>query len=512
MFGEGTDAHGGNDRDPNNPDPSNRGSVVDALRDEIRLIDTLGAQVVELSARVDELTANLADPNEAIPLPVACTVAADLSAATTRLRRAVDVVTVSAATATINQAVHRRDGMRSERAWLATHTGISRSEANRIARTATIDPVFEPFHQAFIDRRVELGHLDAVTTILPTELTGPLRDLAVELIAGWQQRLIDVATDATVDQFTRFCRQLRAKLAVNGDADPSTDTSTAWCARTFQNRWALNADLSADDGAVLETLLSERMQLIRTRLTTQHATQHGADGADGCDGCVDGRVVLPTPRQLRAMALMELVLDGASAKQPGRVGLHLHINLEDLNVEPTELDLFTGNTAHTEADLDITDATLWNLLADSDITPVFHHNGQPLSYGRTRRFAPAILRRVLAHRDRCCVWPGCTAPAYTHHTHHLDEWANGGTTDPHNTTGVCPSHHRSIHTDGHRITRNADGTLRFTRPDGTPIPTTPNYRTRAPTAFERHTRQRQHDHDHIISRLDQHRKPPPQRE
>ena len=42
MFGEGTDAQGGNNRDPNNPGPSDRWSVVDALRDEIRLIDTLG--------------------------------------------------------------------------------------------------------------------------------------------------------------------------------------------------------------------------------------------------------------------------------------------------------------------------------------------------------------------------------------------------------------------------------------------------------------------------------------
>lgn len=513
MFGEGTDAQGdgNNDRDPNNPGLSGRGSVVDALRDEIRLIDTLGAQVVELSARVDNLTTNLADPNTAIPLALAATLAADLSAATTRLRRAVDVITVTAATATINHAVHHRDGMRSERAWLATHTGISRNEANRLARAATIDPVFEPFRQAFTDRHIELGHLNAATTILPTELTGPERDLAIELIASWQQRLIDVATDTTVDQFTRFCRELRAKLTINGDSDPSTDTSTAWTARTFQNRWVLNADLSADDGAQLETLLTERMQLIRTRLTNEHTNNADdadrADGVDRVDGA-DGQVVLPTQRQLRAMALMELALDGAGAKQPGRVGLYLHINLEDLNTEPTEHDLFTGANAHTEADLDITDTTLWNLLADADITPVFNHNGQPLCYGRTRRFAPPILRRVLAHRDRHCVSPGCTTPANRTHTHHLHTWANGGTTDPNNTAGVCPTDHHHLHTNRYAITRNADGTLNTTRPDGTPIPTTPNYRT--PTRFERYAHQRQHDRDsdrdsdRITGRLDEH--------
>lgn len=516
MFGEGTDAQGGNDRDNGDPGVSDRGSVVDALRDEIRLIDTLGTQVVELSARVDNLTTNLADPNTAIPLALATTLAADLSAATTRLRRAVDVITVTAATATINHAVHHRDGMRSERAWLATHTGISRNEANRLARAATIDPVFEPFRQAFTDRHIELGHLNAATTILPTELTGPERDLAIELIASWQQRLIDVATDTTVDQFTRFCRELRAKLTINGNSDPSTDTSTAWTARTFQNRWVLNADLSADDGAQLETLLTERMQLIRTRLTNEHTNNADdadrADGVDRVDGA-DGQVVLPTQRQLRAMALMELALDGAGAKQPGRVGLYLHINLEDLNTEPTEHDLFTGANAHTEADLDITDTTLWNLLADADITPVFNHNGQPLCYGRTRRFAPPILRRVLAHRDRHCVWPGCTTPANRTHTHHLHTWANGGTTDPNNTAGVCPTDHHHLHTNRYAITRNADGTLNTTRPDGTPIPTTPNYRT--PTRFERYAHQRQHDRDsdrdsdRITGRLDEHPKPPP---
>ncbi len=426
---------------------------------------------------------------------------------------------MTAATATINHAVHHRDGMRSERAWLATHTGISRNEANRLARAATIDPVFEPFRQAFTDRHIELGHLNAATTILPTELTGTERDLAIELIASWQQRLIDVATDTTIDQFTRFCRELRAKLTINGNSDPSTDTSTAWTARTFQNRWVLNADLSADDGAQLETLLTERMQLIRTRLTNQHA-QHtnNADDADRADGVdrvdgADGQVVLPTQRQLRAMALMELVLDGAGAKQPGRVGLYLHINLEDLNTEPTEHDLFTGANAHTEADLDITDTTLWNLLADADITPVFNHNGQPLCYGRTRRFAPPILRRVLAHRDRHCVWPGCTTPANRTHTHHLNTWANGGTTDPNNTAGVCLTDHHHLHTNDFTTTRNADGTLNTTRPDGTPIPTTPNYRT--PTRFERYAHQRQHDRDsdrdsdRITGRLDEHRKPPP---
>ena len=55
-----------------------------------------------------------------------------------------------------------------------------------------------------------------------------------------------------------------------------------------------------------------------------------------------------------------------------------------------------GGRAHTETNVDITDDTLWALLANADVTPIISVSGTPLTYGRTRRLARPILRRVLA--------------------------------------------------------------------------------------------------------------------
>jgi hypothetical protein len=74
-------------------------------------------------------------------------------------------------------------------------------------------------------------------------------------------------------------------------------------------------------------------------------------------------------------------MDGAGAKRPGRVGLFLHVDLNDLAAMGADV------TAHTEANLDISDDTLWALLAGAEVTPILTDTGTPLSYGRTRRLS-----------------------------------------------------------------------------------------------------------------------------
>jgi hypothetical protein len=57
--------------------------------------------------------------------------------------------------------------------------------------------------------------------------------------------------------------------------------------------------------------------------------------------------------------------------------------------------------------------------------------------------------------------------------HHLRHWARGGPTTLSNLTLLCRRHHRAVHEEGYRVCRASDGTLRFTRPDGRPIPEVP---------------------------------------
>ena len=68
----------------------------------------------------------------------------------------------------------------------------------------------------------------------------------------------------------------------------------------------------------------------------------------------------------------------------------------------------------------------------------------PLAVGRTARTATPAQRRALAARDRGCIIPGCAIPAEACQTHHVDDWAAGGTTDLHRLALLCWAHHRQV--------------------------------------------------------------------
>lgn len=68
----------------------------------------------------------------------------------------------------------------------------------------------------------------------------------------------------------------------------------------------------------------------------------------------------------------------------------------------------------------------------------------PLAVGRSARIATQAQRRALAARDRGCIIPGCGIPAEACQTHHVVDWAAGGSTDVANLALLCWSHHRQV--------------------------------------------------------------------
>jgi hypothetical protein len=104
---------------------------------------------------------------------------------------------------------------------------------------------------------------------------------------------------------------------------------------------------------------------------------------------------------------------------------------------------------------------------------VMRHRGVARSpdVGRRTRTIPPALRRALLHRDRGCRFPGCGIP--TGQGHHVRHWANGGPTSLNNLALLCRRHHRAVHEEGYQVERGPDGTLRFRRPDGQPLPEVP---------------------------------------
>src|SRR5712691_5607009 len=98
-------------------------------------------------------------------------------------------------------------------------------------------------------------------------------------------------------------------------------------------------------------------------------------------------------------------------------------------------------------------------------------DGQIVEVGARTRTIPPAIRRALHHRDHGCRFPGCGL-AFGQ-GHHIRHWAHGGPTTLSNLAMLCRRHHRAVHEEGYRVERQADGTLRFMRPDGRLLPDVP---------------------------------------
>ena len=80
--------------------------------------------------------------------------------------------------------------------------------------------------------------------------------------------------------------------------------------------------------------------------------------------------------------------------------------------------------------------------------------GNPLDVGREHRLYTSRQRIALALRDGGCRWKGCDRPASYCEAHHIDEWvADQGRTDIDRGVLLCAFHHRELHANGWRITR-----------------------------------------------------------
>jgi hypothetical protein len=119
---------------------------------------------------------------------------------------------------------------------------------------------------------------------------------------------------------------------------------------------------------------------------------------------------------------------------------------------------------------DFTADALRRLACDANISRIVTGpGGEVLDVGRATRTVSDPQRRALVVRDKGCVFPGCDRPPGWCQSHHIVHWTNDGPTDLANLALVCHHHHHAVHDRGFTMTRGPDGTLTFTRPDGTLI-------------------------------------------
>lgn len=470
------------------PDAVERRSSIGSVAQVAADIDALCEQ---LERRVADLAAMVRDGNAGDGAPGAA--ARDAMAAAGRLSGVATVLTAVAHTRMDATRAAIDDALRDSGAWAQRHAGLSGAETATARRVSRCLARYPQVAEAFLTGTVRGYHLAAIDSITPARFRGTHLEAAIEFIASIQNELLEAATLCETEaSFRKFCAAVRARLDQDGPPPSSPEHSELSLHQHANGRWSLHGDLTADDGALWATFLDEEMRRLHDAAKAAGGTTHDDDTHDDStrrddseatapDGHATGAVALPLAVTVRrAQAAAELLRRGAATTRPGRIGLYVHLDLGDLVARG---GFVPDAPVHTEAGYDLSDDTLWGLLANADVTPIINLDGSPLSYGRTRRLAPDILRRVLAHRDRTCCFPGCDSPAVWLNQHHLDDWAHGGTTDPANLRGTCRFHHHLHHDHGWALhppdpdAPAAPGTYRVERPGGTPFDATPRWRS-----------------------------------
>jgi hypothetical protein len=149
-----------------------------------------------------------------------------------------------------------------------------------------------------------------------------------------------------------------------------------------------------------------------------------------------------TPHQCRADALVEICRrhlqgDGRGRRRPAGVLVTIPwlVLQQGKGIVDTEAGPISARTARRLC----CDATISRVLLDPESVPI--------ELGRATRVVTTPLRRLLELRDQGCTHPGCGRPAAWCDAHHLQHWAEGGTTDLSNLQLLCARHHTLTHQD-----------------------------------------------------------------
>ena len=330
-------------------------------------------------------------------------------------------------------------GASSTKAWLVHACRLRPSVAGRRVRLAhalhTAHPVVR---DAVVTGQVSTDHADVIRASLQALPVG----LAPSVVAEAEHVLLEHAATMDPQRLGAAGRHLGVVL------DPDGAAAFAREEERLRPRCGLHA---TDTGHGLVRLSGaatvEQWAWLVAGIDPLATPVTGPDGA-------------PDPRPLperRLDGLVELVRIALESPQVGDHGgtrpqIVVTVPLASLLTDPRLQ--FPEDLPHLDLDLPsasehgvpISPAAARRLACDAAIIPaVLGTRGEPLDLGRVTYTAPRALRRAVILRDRHCRFPGCRRRPRRCHTHHIDHWADGGTTDLDNLCLLCDYHHHVIH-------------------------------------------------------------------
>jgi hypothetical protein len=323
-------------------------------------------------------------------------------------------------------------GARSVPGLVAWMTGVSLRNAETIAAVAHR---IEQFPKCVAGLREGRFSLDQV---------GVIAERAAD---GSDEHYAQLAECATVSQLRNAI-----KLEPRPDPEPRPEPPRRSVSKTGDEQsTTYKITLPHDEAAVVDAALDSH----RDALIAQWKRDHDDGGASPMPNTADG-----------FMSLVVAGWDAEVAARPHgqRTTVVVHVDLESrvaaLHLGPL-----------------LSDDDRRYLTCDATCEVWFQRDGRVIGAGRATRTVGRRLRRVLEHRDRCCVVPGCGATRGLH-AHHIVHWEDGGPTELDNLVLVCPYHHRAHHRGVITITGTAQH-LTVTDQEGRPL--TPGSLARPPT-------------------------------
>ncbi len=278
-------------------------------------------------------------------------------------------------------------GIRSCVHWLSIRLAISPSTARAQLRVAHALAGLPLVTEQFASGRLSYSQVRALCRVAD---------------ATNEAELVRLAQEMNADQLERMCRLLRG---LDDDTDAEVPDRTSLVTRWGDDGTAtIRARLPVDDAAVITAAVEERMKK------------------------------MDLPRELpwdarRALALAELVADGAQVTAPARERPLVHITLPLADLEAGRGGTIDGRP--------IADATVRRMLCDGSVVGVVLDDaGRPVSVGtKVRVPSPRIQRAVDVRDGRVCTYPGCGRPA--EETHHVVHWVEGRRTAVEILTSLC---------------------------------------------------------------------------
>jgi hypothetical protein len=336
------------------------------------------------------------------------------------------------------------NGFRSCAHWLTWRVGLNPGAARERVRVARALGNLPLLSEALARGELSYAKVRALTRVATPETERRLLNLGragtachVErIVRGW--RRVDRQAEAREDA----SRHAHRGLSIFHDEDGSV---------------VLRGRLGPEAGA----LVVKALDAAREALYQKRRAAPAADPA----------MPAPSPTQQRADALALLAetalhheLDPGGPGERYQVVVHVDA--------PALADADQDGQSVLDDGTRVSAGTSQRLACDASRVVMRHEpGGRVVEIGPRTRTIPPALRRALQHRDHGCRFPGCGARRTE--GHHVRHWARGGPTVLSNLALLCRFHHRAVHEEGYGMDSDADGALRFRRPDGQPLPEAP---------------------------------------